>query len=294
MIETQHKKIPWRWVILLQILGQMRILGFFASGIMTFSMRKFIESPVIINSVSSLDIAFNILIAAPCLYYSDRIWTRFGRRLPFILTAYVVLAIVMILLPLAGSAIPLGLLVVIWLMFWDVGETYQMLTMEIIPPQQRGRAAAINSWLFGLVAIISSLVIVGRFDDVLHSTVATLRGEVLIYWFCAACIIFCILFLALFVKERKPLDYSPPPPGGLKSALTNIFAERTLWPVYMLVFSMVLMETGLGAIQPLLFVDQWGYSKQDMGTNNFMGGIILLTCVIPVIGIFAELPTLAR
>jgi len=63
LIETQHKRIPWRWVMLLTLMGQSRILVLFAAVSMTFTMRKFIESPLILNSVSSLDILFNLLIA---------------------------------------------------------------------------------------------------------------------------------------------------------------------------------------------------------------------------------------
>jgi hypothetical protein len=117
VIETQHKKIPWRWVILLNIMVQARILVLFASGSMTFTMKKFIDSPAIINSIMSLDIFFNLLIAAPCLYYSDRIWTRFGRRKPFIVVSFLMLGVVLLLLPLAASAIPMAVIVVIWLIF---------------------------------------------------------------------------------------------------------------------------------------------------------------------------------
>ena len=39
--------------------------------------------------------SFNLRVAAPCLYFSDRIWTRFGRRLPFILVSFAVLAAVL-------------------------------------------------------------------------------------------------------------------------------------------------------------------------------------------------------
>jgi MFS family permease len=55
-----------------------------------------------------------------------------------------------------------------------------------------------------------------------------------------------------------------------------------------LVFSTILMQTGLGAIDPLLMTEQWGYSKQDMGTNVFVGGLINLVVVIPLIGLFAD------
>lgn len=289
IIETQHRRIPWRWVLLLTLISQSRILVMFAAGSMTFTMRKFIESPMIINSVSSLDVLFNLLVAAPCLYYSDRIWTRFGRRLPFVLASFVILGVVLLLLPFAGSAVPMALLVVLYLIFWDVGSTYDTLVMEIIPPDQRGRAAAINAWFFNATIMLSAIVISGRFDDVVHSAGFTISGEQLIYWWGATCLVFCTLVLAFFVRERRPT--TPPPPdhgGGLKGAMTNIFAERTLWPVYLLVFSTVLMQTGLGAIDPLLMTEQWGYSKQDMGTNIFVGGMINLVLVIPLVGILTD------
>lgn len=288
-IETQHKHIPWRWVILLTLVGQARILVLFASGSMTFTMRKFIDAPMIINSVSSLDVLFNLLVAAPCLYYSDRIWTRFGRRLPFVLVSFGALAVVLILLPLAGGVVPMVILVVLWLIFWDVGSTFDTLVMEIIPPAQRGRASAIGAWFFNLTVMLSALVISGRFDDVIHSTLATLRGEELIYWWGAGCLIFCMVFLAFFVRERRPLDPPPSVQGnGWTGAMASLFAERSLWPVYLLVFSTILMQTGLGAIDPLLMTEQWGYSKQDMGTNIFVGGVINLVLIIPLAGLIAD------
>jgi len=289
VIESQHQRIPWRWVLLLNILGQARLLVLFASGSLTFTMRKFIDSPMIINSVSSLDIVFNLLVAAPCLYYSDRIWTRHGRRMPFVVVSFVVLAVVLILLPLAGGAVPMIVLIVLWLIFWDVGSTFDTLMMEIIPPGQRGRSAAIGAWMLNAIIMISAVVISGRFDDVVHGSLATLRGEELIYWWGAACLIFCVIFLVLFVRERKPLGHPPPSAGnGWKGAFESIFAEKSLWPVYLLVFSTILMQTGLGAIDPLLMTEQWGYSKQDMGTNVFVGGMINMFIVIPLIGLIAD------
>jgi len=289
VIETQHKKIPWRWVILLNIMVQARILVLFASGSMTFTMKKFIDSPAIINSIMSLDILFNLLIAAPCLYYSDRIWTRFGRRKPFIVVSFLMLGVVLLLLPLAASAIPMAVIVVLWLIFWDVGSTFDALVMEIIPPEQRGRSSAIGAWMFNGIIILSAVVIGGRFDDVFHSAGFTLSGEALIYWWGVACVIFCTLMFIFFVRERKPLGLPPPDHGGgVKGAFTSLFAEKALWPVYLLVFSTVLMQTGLGAIDPLLMTDQWGYSKQDMGTNIFVGGMINMLIVIPLIGVFAD------
>jgi len=289
IIETQHRRIPWRWIILVNLLGQSRIFVLFASGSMIFTMRKYIESPIIINSVSSLDVLFNILIAAPCLYYSDRIWTRFGRRLPFVLVAFIFLGIALLLLPLAGSAVPVGVFVVLFIIFWDVGSTFDILVMEIIPPEQRGRASAIGAWMFQVVILLSAVVISGRFDDVVHRAGFALRGEELIYWWGVACVVFCIVFLAFFVRENKPVEAPPEDHGrGISGAMRSLFAEKSLWPVYLLVFSTVLMSTGLGAIDPLLMTEQWGYSKQDMGTNMFVGGMINLILVIPLVGLISD------
>ena len=289
IIESQHKRIPWLWVILLQILGSTRILALFASGSITFTMRKYIESPFIINSVSTFDIVFNLIVAAPCLYYSDRIWSRFGRRLPFVIVAYVIMGIVLVLLPLAGSAVPMGVLVVLWMMFWDVSSTYDALLMEIIPPEQRGRSSAIGQWFFQAIILLSTVVISGRFDDVVKSLGFTLNGETLIYWWGATCLFFSVIVLMLFVRERRPTE--PPPPdhgGGVKGAVVSLFAEKTLWPVYLLVFGTVFLGTGLGNFDALLIFDQWGYSKQDMGTNGFVGGMLNLIIIIPLIGVLTD------
>lgn len=256
---------------------------------MTFTMRKYIDSPILINSISSLDVLFNLLIAAPCLYYSDRIWTRMGRRLPFIIISFIVLAITLLLLPMVSHALPMAILVVIWLIFWDVGSTFDTLIMEIIPPEQRGRAAAIGAWFFQGVIILSSVVIAGRFDDVVETAGFQLRGEELIYWWAVACTVFCILILVLFVRENQPLGPPPVDHGhGVTGAMKNLFADKSLWPVYLLVFSTILMQTGLGAIDPLLTTEQWGYSKQEMGTNMLVGGIINLFLVIPLVGLIAD------
>ena len=288
-IETQHKSVPWRWVVLFAFLAQSHAFILAASGMMTFTLRKYIETPALISSVSSLDVLFNVLIAAPCLYFSDRIWTRFGRRLPFVLAAWVGLATCMFLLPLAVGAVPVAVLVVLWLVFWDVGSTFAMLQMELVPPQQRGRAQAISNWFGNLGNMVVVVVLAGRFDDVVHFGGFTLHGERLIYWFGVFCVLFCIVFTLLFVRERRPVEPTPPAEGGgLVGVFRSIFGQRVLWPVYLLAFASMLMEPDLGPLGNLLFTEQWGYSKQDMGTNVLAGGLLNMVLIIPLVGLVAD------
>jgi MFS family permease len=232
-------------------------------------------------------VVFNILVAIPCLYYSDRIWTRWGRRIPFIFVAFCVLAVTMVLIPLANIPFTVALTIIVWYIFWDVGATFETLIMEIIPPGQRGRAQAVNAWTFTATNMLSMLAITGRFDDVLSTSRLSLNGEQLIYWWGAGSLVFCIVFMALFIRETKPRTPPPKIENPILGPYKTLYAERRLWPAYLLVFSHMLMLVGLGMIDPLLWTEQWGYSKQDMGLNHFFGGLILLA-VIPVIGAFAD------
>lgn len=288
VIETQHKKIPWRWVMLVLMLGIPAVIPVFAQNSLTFTLKKFIDSPAAINGIGSLDFVFNIVVAATCLYLSDRIWTRRGRRIPFVVTAWILMAICFIFIPLASSIWMLVPLVVLLLVATDVGTTFQSLQMELIPPEQRGRFSAMWQIVFQLLILFFGLVLGGRFDEVSRQGDLQVTGEQAVYWTAALFLILGVIFIWFFVHERKPLE--PPPPdhgGGIKGVLGNLFAEKKLWPIYLVAFSQVLISTGLGAIDPLLMTEQWGYSKQELGTNSFVGGMINLA-ILPFIAWYAD------
>ena len=287
IIETQHKRVPWRWVVLIVLLGIPNIIPLFASGSLTFSMKKFIDSPAVINGLSSLDFLFKVLVSATCLYLSDRIWTRRGRRTPFIIAAWICMAVCFFFIPLAGGAWTLVPLVVLLLVATDVGATFQSLQMEIIPPDQRGRFSAMWQIVFQLLILLFGVVVGGRFDATLHRGDAVVRGEQTIYWLAALFLVIGIVFVWFFIRERRPTEAPPDHGAGIKGVFGNLLGERRLWPVYLLAFSQTLITTGLGAIDPLLMTEQWGYTKQDLGTNCFVGGMINL-CILPFIAYFAD------
>ena len=90
---------------------------------------------------------------------SDRTWTRFGRRLPYLIVGAVVAAAVMCLLPNAGSfhlavssAIMLGLVA---LMMLDTSinmamQPFKMLVGDMVNEKQKGMAYSIQSFLCNL------------------------------------------------------------------------------------------------------------------------------------------------
>ena len=94
---------------------------------------------------------------------SDRTWTRFGRRLPYLIVWAVVAAAVMCLLPNAGSfhlavssAIMLGLVA---LMMLDTSinmamQPFKMLVGDMVNEKQKGMAYSIQSFLCNSGSIV--------------------------------------------------------------------------------------------------------------------------------------------
>jgi Na+/melibiose symporter-like transporter len=91
------------------------------------------------------------------------------------------------------------------------------------------------------------------------------------------------IFLCLFLKEIKPAEEPPTFKGGFLGVYKAIFADKMLFPVYLIMFCMIMVQQGLDSLAPLLFTEQWGYTKQDMGTNFLAGGLINLF-YIPILG----------
>jgi MFS family permease len=265
------------------IFGLPHGTAFFVTGNLVFTIKKFIDNPALINGLTSLDVVFNILFAATCLYVSDRIWTKYGRRKIFMIPAYFMISISFLILPLATNIYTLIFGVVLWYIFIDVAATFQTLKMEMIPPHQRGRWSALNSWLFQIAIILFFVVLGPRFDDVVNIGGFLMTGEMFTYWFGSAMMLGGAIFLCFFIKEVKPAEEPPPFKGGFLGVYKSIFADKRLFPVYLLMFCWLMAQQGLDSLGPLLFTEQWGYTKQDMGTNFLVGGLINLF-YIPILG----------
>lgn len=288
LIETQHTHIPWRWVFFIAMvefatISQERTAG----DPLTFTLKKFFDNPALIGFISSFNIVFNILIGAVCLYISDRIWTRYGRRRPFVVTALLGVAICLLAVPLIGNAWLATGLVVVWLALADVGAANGALNREIIPPLQRGRAAAISAMMLHLQIFIFYTFIIGRFDDVRYVGGVRVTGEQMMYWFAALLLALAALFIGLCVRERKPVKSVIGQPISFAGFFKNVFLQKKLWPIYMLSVAQTLTQINLGPIAPLLYTEQWGYTKQQMGTNIAIGTAINIVLTF-IAGFFVD------
>ena len=152
--------------------------------------------------------------------YSDRTWTRFGRRIPYLFLGSLIAIAVMCLLPNAGSfnltfagAMVFGLIA---LMLLDTSinmamQPFKMLVGDMVGQEQKSKAYSIQSFLVnagGLVGFIFPFL----FAWVGIANIAP-EGQVpdtVKYSFDigAAILILCVLYTTLKVKEMPPKEYA--------------------------------------------------------------------------------------
>jgi len=289
MIITCKKQIPLRWVAFaimpwasFTFSGQVIAVAFF------FSLKKFVENPAALTFILSLPGFISMVLQPVVAFLSDRIWTRFGRRKPFIATSQAGILTCMVLMPLMPNFWSLLLVFMATGIFSDLNAPMEPLKQEIIPPPERGRATGAMTWCSNLATMTFYFIALGRFDDVRYMGGLTLHGEAAIYWSAALLISAMLLLITLGIREIDQKSAL----RGQRLSIKTFFGglmDRELWPVYILVVGAACLNfyAGLGPLSNLLYTEQWGYTKQEMGINVAVGGVINLFA-IGLLTVFAD------
>ena len=148
--------------------------------------------------------------------FSDKTWTRFGRRIPYLFVGAAVAVIVMCLLPNAGS---LGLTVasamtfgLIALMFLDTSinmamQPFKMMVGDMVNEKQKAKAYSIQSFLCN-AGSLAGYVFPFLFAAIGIANTAP-EGEIPAsvkwsFYVGAAILILCVLYTTAKVKEYTP------------------------------------------------------------------------------------------
>jgi Na+/melibiose symporter-like transporter len=281
VIVTCKKEVPALWI-------GMAILPWAAfsfnygviSVVFLFSLKKFIENPAGLTFILSLPGFVSLFLQPIVSFLSDRIWTRFGRRKPFILTSQVGCAVCLVLMPLMPSFWPLLGAYILYNAFLDVNSPMEPLKQEIIPPSERGRATGAMTWCANFGTLLFYFIALGRFDDVSYVGSFPIRGEMAIYWSGGLLLVVMAMLVALGIREIDQKSAL----RGERLTVRNFFGgllDSELWPVYVLVVGAGCLNfySGLGPLSNLLYTDQWHYTKQEMGINVAIGGIFNLFAI---------------
>ena len=151
---------------------------------------------------------------------SDKTWTRFGRRIPYLFIGAAVAVLVMCLLPNAGSlgmavstAMVFGLLS---LMFLDTSinmamQPFKMLVGDMVNEKQKTLAYSIQSFLCNAGSIAGYVFpFLFTFLGISNQAPLGVIPDSVVYSFYigAAILILCVIFTTAKVKEMPPEEYA--------------------------------------------------------------------------------------
>ena len=151
---------------------------------------------------------------------SDKTWTRFGRRIPYLFVGAAVAVLVMCLLPNSGS---LGLTVgaammfgLISLMFLDTSinmamQPFKMLVGDMVNEKQKAKAYSIQSFLCNAGSMMGYVFpFVFTFIGISNVAEKGVVPDSVIWSFYigAAILILCVIYTTSKVKEWNPQEYN--------------------------------------------------------------------------------------
>ena len=208
---------------------------------------------------------------------SDKTWTRYGRRIPYLFVGAVVAVLVMCMLPNAGSfgmavstAMIFGLLS---LMFLDTSinvamQPFKMMVGDMVNEKQKSLAYSIQSFLCNAGSLVGYIFpFVLTFIGISNIAPEGVVPDTVIFSFYAgaAILILCVIYTTMKVKEYPPQLYAEY--HGIKQEekeeKTNVFkllvkAPSTFWTVGLVQFFCW-----------AAFMFMWTYTNGSVALNAF-------------------------
>lgn len=170
---------------------------------------------------------------------SDRTWTRFGRRIPYLFVGAAVAVLVMCLLPNAGSfgmAVSAAMVfALVTLMFLDTSinmamQPFKMLVGDMVNEKQKALAYSIQSFLCNAGSLVGYVF---PFFFTALGIVNTAPSGVVpdsviwSFYIGAAILILCVIYTTARVKEWTPAEYAEY--NGTNSSVEQEEAGKADW-----------------------------------------------------------------
>lgn len=213
---------------------------------------------------------------------SDRTWTRFGRRLPYLIIGAGAAVAVMCLLPNAGSfhlavssAIMVGLVA---LMLLDTSinmamQPFKMLVGDMVNEKQKGLAYSIQSFLCNAGSIVGFIFpFLLTWIGIQNTAEAGVVPPTVVYSFYAgaAILLLCVIYSLVKIKEWPPHVYAEYNGGQQEAGDGNdkkkrdnllkllVKAPKTFWTVGLVQFFCW-----------IAFLFMWTYTNGTVAKNAF-------------------------
>jgi len=269
--------------------GKIFLLGFGFFGVSViwtvynafvplFLANKFNLSPILIGFFMTLDNIAALFIQPVVGSWSDKIRTKIGRRMPFILIGAPVGAAAFGLIPLA-AVLPVFVActstLLLSMAFWRTPVVALM--PDITPSKNRSQANGIINLMGGLGTIIASLV---------GSTLYEVNVNYP-FWMGSALVILASALVFIFIKEPKQLEDPEKQPNmfqSLKEIATS--KDKSGLRILFAIFFWFLAYTGIEAFLTLYATKRLGIPDGDAGRMTGHMGIffVLFAIVAGILG----------
>ncbi len=230
------------------------------------------------------------LIVQPIIgYYSDRTWTRLGRRRPYFLTGALLASVGLILMPnaemftafLPALWVGAGMLMIMDASFNVAMEPFRALVADILPSDQRTLGFSIQTVLIGIGAVIGSWLPYALANWFGVSNNAA-EGEVPLNLLLSFIIGAAVLVVSILITVFTTKEYSPEEMAQFskeeeeveeESSLLNIFSDFKKMPLTMKQLSSVQFFSWFGLFGMWVFATPaiahhvYGLSLDDHGTG---------------------------
>lgn len=173
-------------------------------------------------------------------HYSDKTWTKLGRRKPYFLTGALLSSLALVFLPNSGSLA--GVVPALWIgagmvMIMDASfnvamEPFRALVADNLPEAQRTLGFSIQTFLIGLGAVVGSALpeFLGNHGFSLATHTNDVADNIKYSFYIGAAVFMAaILVTVLFTKEYPPAEYEKfhgkPEPTTHKSGISEIIRD---------------------------------------------------------------------
>jgi maltose/moltooligosaccharide transporter len=254
--ETNMKFNYWKIFLLgLGFFGVSVIWAVYNAFVPIFLSQKFGLSAVWVGFFMTLDNIAALFIQPPVGAWSDRLRTKLGRRLPFILVGAPISAVAFGLIPLA-AVLPLFVActstLLLSMALWRTPVVALM--PDITPSEKRSQANGVINFMGGLGAIIAFIGGAALYD----------MNPAFPFWLGSILVILSAALVLIFIREPKNYEEGEKQPGmfaSLKEVTSD--SDKSALRILLAIFFWFLGYTAIEAFFTLYSVNQLGLEASD-------------------------------
>lgn len=199
-MKAEKLNYPKTFLLGFGFFGVSIIWGTFNAFVPLFLANQFGVRPGVIGFLMTLDNIAALFIQPPVGAWSDRLNTRIGRRMPFLIIGAPIAAVAFGLLPLAAT-LPVFLVckvtLILSMVIWRTPVVALM--PDITPSKFRSQANGVINFMGGVGAIISFLLGARLYE----------MNPAFPFWLGAGLVVVAILLVVIFIREPKFYDINP-------------------------------------------------------------------------------------